>query len=792
MIFKQVLVRSIAVVVSLLASVASLHAQDMVGMGVVRGHVSDAAGPVENVAICIIATGQCAVSAADGGFAIAGVRAGTHQVEVVAPGRAPFSSAEFEVRAGLDAILDVALPEAATVDEVVTVRAPAFSFPPEIKNSAHLIPSTEILAAAGALQDVSRYAQVLPGVAPATDDFRNDLIVRGGSPLENLFIVDNIEIPNINAFATFASAGGTFSMVDAAVIQDVTFLTGGFPAPFGTRTSSVMQITTREGDRRRTGGRATIGFAGAGVVLEGPLGSKQAGSWIVSARRSFLDLFADDVGIGGVPRSYTFNAKLTYDLSPRDRVWLVNVTGLDDIRLGLTDNTDLTSALSTLDIRYDGQRSATGVNWQRSFGARAVGLLGVTHSRAWVNQRVTDLLKNGVPPPGTSVDEQLAGGVEVFGEDSGEADTTVKYDLTAEVARFGKLQAGINVTRVITHYASASPFGNDSPFFPAPDLNPFRIDERLSFTQVSGYLQGTRSLTGRLSTTLGGRVDRFGLLDAVTFSPRVGLDYALGARVSLRASYGRYTQQPFTLFLAAYPGNRSLAPFRADHYVAGIVMRPGPSSRLSAEFYEKRYDEYPVSTDIGALSLANIGDTFALREILFPMTSGGTGRARGLELSAERGATDARWRGQANLSFASARHSGLDGVLRPGSFDSPIIANLTGVFRAAAAWDVSARVSYLSGRPYTPFELTESARQRRAVYDVSQVNTLRLPDYLRVDIRVDRRFSVNDQPVTVFAGVQNAINRRNVAGYSWDRRANGITVLDEQGVFPILGLDWRF
>ena len=96
--------------------------------------------------------------------------------------------------------------------------------------------------------------QSLPGVVIGTNDFRNDIIVRGGSPLENLFIVDNIEIPNINTFANFASAGGTVSILDAELIQDVTFLTGGYPAPYINRTSSVLQVTQREGNRQDFGG----------------------------------------------------------------------------------------------------------------------------------------------------------------------------------------------------------------------------------------------------------------------------------------------------------------------------------------------------------------------------------------------------------------------------------------------------------------------------------------------------------------------------------------------------------
>ena len=127
------------------------------------------------------------------------------------------------------------------------------------------------------------------------------------------------------------------SILDAELLEDITFLSGGYPSPYINRTSSVLQVTQREGNREEFQGAATVGFAGAGAILEGPIGAGQ-GSWVVSARRSFLDLFTSDLGFGGVPVLYTLNAKAVYDLGARDRVWLVNVTGVDRIRLGLTED----------------------------------------------------------------------------------------------------------------------------------------------------------------------------------------------------------------------------------------------------------------------------------------------------------------------------------------------------------------------------------------------------------------------------------------------------------------------
>ena len=233
----------------------SAAAQDTTGVGAIRGVVVDAAGqPAEGVRVCALDTASCATSDARGVFRIGELRAGWYRLEILPLEGLPFTSDQVDVRAGLDGTVEITLPTVEDFQQTVTVTAPAFQAPEAVKNSGFLVEPRQILKSAAALQDVSRYVQGLPGVVIGTNDFRNDIIVRGGSPLENLFVVDNVEIPNINAFANFASAGGTVSLLDAELLQDITFLTGGYPAPYINRTSSVLQVTQREGSRKASAG----------------------------------------------------------------------------------------------------------------------------------------------------------------------------------------------------------------------------------------------------------------------------------------------------------------------------------------------------------------------------------------------------------------------------------------------------------------------------------------------------------------------------------------------------------
>jgi hypothetical protein len=783
--------RSLIAVVVLTVLAASVSAQDTTGVGAISGVVVNAAGqPAEGVRVCALDTASCATSDARGAFRIGELRAAAYRLEILPLEGLPFTSDPVEVRAGLDGTVEITLPTVQDFQQTITVTAPAFQAPEAVKNSGFLVAPREILKSAAALQDVSRYVQGLPGVVIGTNDFRNDIIVRGGSPLENLFLVDNVEIPNINAFANFASAGGTVSLLDAELLQDVTFLTGGYPAPYLNRTSSVLQVTQREGSRSQFGGWATVGFAGAGAILEGPINAGK-GSWVVSARRSFLDLFTNDVGIGGVPVVYSVNAKAVYDITPRDRIWMVNIAGIDEIRLGLTESTDLDDEIANFDIRYDGWRTATGLNWQRTFGSRGVGLFGVTHSEAKVGQQVKDLVAQGAPPPGAPPEIVIARSPVVYFEDSREGETTLKYDLTVHLPLFDTVQAGGSVKTFRIDYSVQSPYGNDTPYSPVAGIDPFFLDTGFRSYQTGAYLQASKRVASRVNVTLGGRVDHYAILSRARVSPRAGVNVRLSDALSWNSSAGSYYQQPAFLFVSAFPQNASLVPWRAHHYVTGLAWSPDASLRVTAEAYRKTYTDYPVARDLPTVSLANIGDTFDVREILFPLTSAGTGYAEGVEFFVEKRLTSKLY-GQGNLSFSRTRHAGLDRVLRPGSFDYPFVFNLLGGYRLSPAWELSARLSFLSGRPFTPYDQALSTAQRRGVYDLTRVNAERSPDYGRVDIRVDRTVTVGGRPLNLFFGVQNVANRRNFASYNWNRRTNARQFGEQQGIFPILGLDWRF
>jgi hypothetical protein len=140
---------------------------------------------------------------------------------------------------------------------------------------------------------------------------------------------------------------------------------------------------------------------------------------------------------------------------------------------------------------------------------------------------------------------------------------------------------------------------------------------------------------------------------------------------------------------------------------------------------------------------------------------------------------------------ARSRQAGLDNVLRPGSFDYPFVVNVSGGVDLTTNWQVSTRMAYLGGRPYTPFDEALSSSVGRGIFDLTRVNGERASAYFRLDLRAQRTFNFS-RPLVVFFGVQNVTNRKNFSAYTWNRRTNSVRFQEQQGLFPILGLEWKF
>jgi hypothetical protein len=628
--------------------------------------------------------------------------------------------------------------------------------------------SAEVMSSAGTYGDSSRYLQLFPGVVFNTDE-SDDILVRGGNPIENLYLVDGIEVPNINHIATEASTGGLVSMIDTTAVDDVDLRTGGYDASYEERLSSVVDIHTREIRMRERHTEMDVGFVGAGGVTESPLA--KGGSLLISAHRSLLNLFTNNVGLNGVPIYTNGLVSARRKLGPKDDLALMGLGGIDsiDIKPQALDWDET----NTIQTQYSGWRGTMGLRWQHIFSVHAVGNLTISDSEQHANINQQDQFLNHDVPGEHSPLSYVP--TPIYSELTHDGTTNLRYDDYLAVGSKLIVISGValHAYRIDDHISQ--PEGQQSVLSSDPthtDATSFAPN--LATQEKGGYAEATWHILPRWSISGGGRAELFlfgGGHGSIT--PRLNSVFLLSSHIGVHASFGEYAQLPSFIYLTSWPQNHSLNPIRARHIVAGLGFSNSHSDKFGIDVYQKNYRDYPVSTEYLTLSLANMVDTLGQQFLWLPLVSRGTGVTRGIELFGQ-AHLGAHIFGQANVAYARAEYAALDDVLRRGNFDYPIVANCAGIYRSGKRYEASWRYEYSTGRPYTPYLLDESAAQDRPIYDVRQINALRGPAYSRLDIQFDRTFFIDSHRLTAYTGLENVFDRKNFLGYYWMPRLGAL------------------
>ena len=751
--------------------VAPAGAQEAERVGSVRGRVVDAVTgqPLQGASVVVLGPALTAVAGVDGRFAVVDVPPGLHRLQVTSAGRQPAILHDVAVRPARVTSVAVRLDEARPrVREFVGVTPDYFSAAEEESVSTVSFAFEEIRRSPGAAGDVSRVLRALPGVGTATDT-RNDLIVRGGSPAENLIIVDNIEIPNINHFPAQGASGGVIGLLNTDLIADVTFSSGGFPAEHGDRLSSVTVIHQREGNREEFDGEISMGMAGAGFLFEGPVGGGR-GAWVLSARRSFLELLSGlggNVGTAGaVPRYSDVQGRATWDAGPAHRLRMLGLAGFDAIDLAPEDRQD-SDAVSRA------RQAVGGLDWRWLWSGAGYAETSVAQSRADYRVHVT---------------ESDDGGSRVlFDNESGEREVVLRSRWRWRPRAGTALGWGVTARRL---------FG-DFEVFSRPDRTPvgtrgepIDVHASLAGNKAGVWTSAEQSLGARLTATLGGRFDYFTLNGRGAWSPRFGLAWVLDPRTTLTAAAGVYRQTLPAWLLVQHPDNRRLPGQRADHYVVGARRRLTPSTLLSVEAYRKDYSGLPFDPDDPT---ALVVDRFADFRTPAPgrLAGGGRARSHGVEVMVRKKLARKVY-GLASYAWARSRYTDLGGTARDRMFDHRHVASVVLGFRPGDRFEFSGRWRYAGGRPYSPFDPVLSAQAGAGVVRRERVNTERLAAYHRLDMRFDHRRHFRRVTLVSFFSVLNAYNRRNVFRHYWDADAEAPRRLRQWGLLPVGGLELEF
>lgn len=746
--------------------------------GTITGTVVNATtqAPVSGATIQVMGSTRGAVAGSGGRFVIRNVPAGIVNLRITAIGFEASIRTDVAVGPGKPSTVTVGMnPSDITLDTAV-VTASALGDPQTMTSTGRLT-SEEVRRAPGVQEDVVRAIALLPGVA-TTRAGRNDLAVRGGAPFENLFIVDNIEVPNINHFGAQGSSGGPLSIINIDFVRDVSLSTGGFGPKYGDRLSSVTNITLREGNDQRFGGEINLSATSFGVIGEGPIGDN--GNYLFSIRRSYLDLIFTLAGFGFVPEYWDFTGKVSYSLDDRNSLSFLLIGALGSVRF----NNEST------DNRYSNSRVASpsqnqyfsGLTWKHLFGN---GLLTMTLGRTFTAFRTR---------------QQDTNATVVFRNASDEGEASLRADLLYLPTPAVELSIG-----TVSKYASNLSYDVLIPGYARLDASgspqPLRKDTSFGAFRTSLYGQAAWSPTDRWKFVVGGRMDVYPYLDEkVVVAPRASASYSLTPSSTLAISGGRYYQSPQFIWFVGDPGNTALAPLRADQVVFSYQWRAREDLNIQVEGYYKRYGNYPgrIYRPQAVLSPSGYDDIYNdIPYGLEPISTTASGTTYGVELFIQKRLSVIPLYGLASISFNRTRFAGLDGTERPGAFDTPIFGTIAIGWRPDPVWELSSKLRASTGLPTTPY-ITTPDRATEMGFPVGALDFAfynagpRLPFFYALDIRMDRRWFFEGWQLITYIDVQNATSMRYVSGYRWNPRTNLVEEQRSIGILPSIGLNVEF
>ncbi len=770
----------------------------------------------------------------DGRFALR-VPAGPATIEVLLVDFYPLSTVvDVTARDAVDTELTL-VPRSVYSDSVDVVAPPPLTAAP----SATPVAPTEVLRTPGALDNVFRTLQTLPGVS-ATDEFGSRLAVRGGAPDQNLTMMDSVEIHD--PFRLF----GLTSAFNPETIQRFELATGGFSVKYGDRLSSLLVVENRAGNRqRRLAGSASLSITDTNLVLEGGLPKQATGSWLVSARRTYYDLVASRIADQEFPRFADVQAKGVWELRPGRTLSVFGLRSRQDAALEIDEddargqfNDDTMNDLAS--IRFDSTLGRAGLSHTTLAYSDSSSAFGVNAAFENRSQRSNAPDDSGFDVADVAFERMLA-----------LRDLSLRQEFSWALGGH-VIEAGGELHRLATELTftitgDRNPAASNGSSQQGGAGLPDSLISRRDVTRGGLWLLNRWQATPTVSLEGGVRLDRSGVNGDTPLSPRLNGTWALAGATRLRGAIGRYTQSPgyeklvqsdYVLDLSGSNAN-GLRSERAVQASGGIEHDLGGATTMRIEGYYKRFTQLLAgrleTDDERAARLApyDFPDSLAAsvpgdRIITSTPTNDGRGRAYGFDVFVTRTSAPARARLRGWASYTWGRAERLAyGRTYPFEYDRRHQLSAVLSYRLNDRWELATTTRIASGFPRTPplglrvaaaedagdrdgdgnvTELLPAADEAgRPIYAVNfggveNLNTARLPLFARVDLRATWRPRGARGRWELYAEVINLLDRENAGALDsqleYDPAADRPRIVEkrDQSIprFPTIGVRFRF
>jgi hypothetical protein len=730
----------------------------------------------------------------DGRFRLENVPFGRQQLQVSFIGYKPSVVPNVLVTAGKEVVLEITLTASVeSLKEVVITGERSKDRPANelAKVSARTFSLEEVMRYSGGRNDVARLATNFAGVS-ATNDARNDIVVRGNSPTGLLWRIDGLPIGTTNHFGTLGTTGGPVSALNTNMLRTSDFISGAFPAEYGNANAAVFDVKFRNGNNDKHEFTAQLAaFSGAEFMAEGPISRKNQSSYLVSYRYGIAGAAA--TGTSAIPLFQDLSFKLNFGKSKLGRFELFGMGGRSSIDfLGAEiDSTDL-FADPSVDTYFTSDVALVGLSHFLQLDEKSY--LKTTVGTTFLG---TSFLQDNILGGASDQDAVRYRATEALDQ---EQRYTVGSQYNRKISPRLSLRAGsinelydLDIDWMDRDRRSGIPdLDGDS----IPDFFVQVRDVQGTINLLQAYAQGEYKFTDELSFTAGLHGQYLDFNDDVMLAPRTALAWQFRPRQRVSLAYGLHGQMvplPVLLFEDAETGldNRDLRFQKAHHLVLAYDHRFEGDWRVKTEAYHQWLFDVGVEREPSSYSVLNEGADFIFTERA-GLVSEGTGRNYGIELTVEKFLSKGYY-ALATVSVFDSRYTGSDGVERNTGFANRYVFNtLLGKEwsigkskRNAFTFDTKFTTS--GGRPFSPIDLDATrANGGREVYVDSEAFSQRYDAFLRLDVKFGFRInSANGRfSQQFFVDLQNVTDRNNIFVERYNRVTDRINPVYQNGFFP--------
>ena len=715
--------------------------------------------PIPFVNVSLIGEFKGTVTDSSGFFEITNLSPGIYNLQASFIGYKTKILYEIELTNSRLIYKKIFLEEGSDYLDEVDISAREFS-PDETPVSFKAIGVSEIKRNPGGNRDISKVMQTFPGVATSIS-FRNDIIIRGGSPNENVFYLDGIEVPNINHFSTQGSSGGPVGLINIDLIENVDFISAAFPANRGNTLSSVFEFYQKRPNREKFNTSLTLGSSDLALLIDAPI-SKNSGI-IFSTRRSYLQFLFKALQLPFLPEYNDMQFKYINKLNDKSELTIIGLGAIDDFSLNQEAN-DGVEDLATIERnQYILDYIPVQKQWNYTIGANYKyfsnkGFHTFVLSRNHLNNNAVKYSDN------IEIEENI-----ILDYLSEEIENKFRYEYN-----FGTKKSEINFGLGLgnSHYTNETyrPVSlADGTVFP------FEYNSDLNFLKFSIFSQLINQfLNERLVTSLGVRTDfnnysKVNLNPLSQLSPRISVGYYLNSNLKYSFNTGIYYQLPPLTVLGFRDENNNLVNkennvkyIQSKQIVTGFEYITKSNTKITLEGFYKHYENYPFLIR-DSISLANLGADFGVigdEEV----TSSSRGRAFGMEFFTQRKLTDGIY-GLLSYTLSWSQFEDKNFEYTPSSWDQRHIINICAAKRFKRNWELGFKWRYTSANPFTPYNETSSMSQDywdvfgQGLLDYELLNTERNKPFHHLDIRIDKKYYFKNWTLNFYFDFENVYNK---------------------------------